>query len=194
MKKQIIMIALTMILGTLSYSLMAQELASSKMNMDMKLDKKMMEYVDVDPTFQKQLTQFFLVSLELNEAFMKDDVEMVKSASTNVKSQIGKVDMMLLTSKTHMEWLKYLKTMYSGLRQISSASTIEDQRTAFARYSQGLYYSIEAFGIDIGSYYQYCPMANNMAGAYWLSDSKEIRNPYLGSKMPPCGDVIETIN
>jgi hypothetical protein len=36
-------------------------------------------------------------------------------------------------------------------------------------------------------------MANNNTGAYWLSDSKEIRNPYLGNEMLTCGKVKETV-
>ncbi len=36
-------------------------------------------------------------------------------------------------------------------------------------------------------------MANDGKGAIWLSEVKEIKNPYLGSKMPDCGSVKETI-
>lgn len=37
-------------------------------------------------------------------------------------------------------------------------------------------------------YYQYCPMKK----AYWLSDKKEIQNPYYGSSMLSCGKIEET--
>ncbi|MBA4058359.1 MAG: hypothetical protein C0490_26815, partial [Marivirga sp.] len=42
-------------------------------------------------------------------------------------------------------------------------------------------------------YLEYCPMANNNEGAYWLSNEKEIKNPYFGDKMLKCGSVKETI-
>ena len=42
-------------------------------------------------------------------------------------------------------------------------------------------------------YKQYCPMAFEGKGGYWLSNSKEVRNPYYGDKMLKCGSVQETI-
>ncbi|WP_378186441.1 DUF3347 domain-containing protein [Aquimarina sp. W85] len=40
---------------------------------------------------------------------------------------------------------------------------------------------------------QFCPMAFDGDGGYWLSDSKEIRNPYYGNKMLTCGSVQEVL-
>jgi len=42
-------------------------------------------------------------------------------------------------------------------------------------------------------YKQFCPMAFEGNGGYWLSDSKEVRNPYFGNSMLKCGEVKETI-
>ncbi|WP_407138624.1 DUF3347 domain-containing protein [Aquimarina sp. 2-A2] len=42
-------------------------------------------------------------------------------------------------------------------------------------------------------YKQFCPMAFDGNGGYWLSDSKEIRNPYYGNRMLKCGSVKATI-
>jgi Cu(I)/Ag(I) efflux system membrane fusion protein len=36
-------------------------------------------------------------------------------------------------------------------------------------------------------------MAFNNEGAYWLSDSEQIRNPYFGDKMLTCGVVKEKL-
>nr|MBA4168268.1 DUF3347 domain-containing protein [Chitinophagaceae bacterium] len=43
-------------------------------------------------------------------------------------------------------------------------------------------------------YYQFCPMAFKNQGAYWLSDKREIRNPYLSSKMPTCGEIADSVD
>ena len=39
-----------------------------------------------------------------------------------------------------------------------------------------------------------CSMAFDNRGADWLSDNKEIRNPYYGASMLKCGELIETIS
>jgi hypothetical protein len=36
-------------------------------------------------------------------------------------------------------------------------------------------------------------MANNDKGAYWLSQIKEIQNPYMGQKMPNCGEIKKVL-
>ena len=46
---------------------------------------------------------------------------------------------------------------------------------------------------NAGIYRQYCPMAFNDKGAYWLSDETDIKNPYFGKKMLECGEVTDTL-
>lgn len=42
-------------------------------------------------------------------------------------------------------------------------------------------------------YKDFCPMYNNGKGAFWLSETKEIKNPYLGKAMPTCGTIQEEL-
>jgi Cu(I)/Ag(I) efflux system membrane fusion protein len=192
MKKQLLTIALFMTFGISSMSLMAQDHDHSKMDMDHDMPKTASH--EVDAKFQEQLNAVFQESLKLNTSFMTEDITEIKTAALNVKGWIEKVDMMLLKGQAHMDWMNYLNAMNNGLDQIASASSIANQRSAFMEYNTGLYQSIKAFGIGQEAFYQFCPMANNNSGAYWLSDSKEIRNPYMGEKMPTCGAVKETLN
>jgi hypothetical protein len=36
-------------------------------------------------------------------------------------------------------------------------------------------------------------MVNNNQGAFWLSNEKEIKNPYFGDMMLKCGSIKETL-
>lgn len=42
---------------------------------------------------------------------------------------------------------------------------------------------------DLKLYLSFCPMAFGGKGAYWLQDSRDIKNPYLGVKMLKCGEI-----
>jgi hypothetical protein len=53
---------------------------------------------------------------------------------------------------------------------------------------------VALLGTEKTLYKDFCPMANNNKGAYWLSEVKDIKNPYFGSKMLKCGNVREQIN
>ncbi|MDP4747411.1 MAG: efflux RND transporter periplasmic adaptor subunit, partial [Algoriphagus sp.] len=41
-------------------------------------------------------------------------------------------------------------------------------------------------------YKDYCPMAFDNKGGYWLSETEDIRNPYFGASMLSCGEVKQT--
>lgn len=66
-------------------------------------------------------------------------------------------------------------------------------REHFDLMSQNVYAMAKAKDIGMTLYKQYCPMAFNNEGAFWLSSEEEIRNPYFGDKMLKCGSVKETI-
>jgi hypothetical protein len=149
----------------------------------------------VDPAFQKQLAGVFTSYVILKDAFVASDAARVKSEADNVLQAIGKADMNLLTGVAHKDWMTYLSAMEGALKQIQSVDGIEAQRTSFKDLSEHLYKSIRAYGLGgTTAYYEYCPMAFNDTGAYWLSDNSKIRNPYFGDKMLTCGTVEETLN
>lgn len=194
MKKQILNVTLG--LGLMAFGVQVQD--HSKMDHD-KMDQKdhagkTMSY-EAPKEFQAQLADVYEASLDLKEAFVASDLSQVKSAVQPVQEALSAVDMKLLKDQAHRAWMGQLKTLNSSLKAISKASAIDAQRESFADFSQALYQGVSSFGIGgEEAYYQYCPMANNNQGAYWLSDTKEIRNPYFGDKMLTCGSVKETIN
>lgn len=78
--------------------------------------------------------------------------------------------------------------------QITASADLEVQRRMYSDLSNEMIALAKKSGLSEGELYvEYCPMAMNNKGAYWMSNSKEIRNPYFGEKMMTCGEVKETI-
>ena len=75
----------------------------------------------------------------------------------------------------------------------ASGDKIEHQREHFDMLSTDMYDLIKVFKPEQTLYKDHCPMYNSGKGAIWLSEVKEIKNPYLGKKMPTCGTVKEEI-
>jgi hypothetical protein len=76
---------------------------------------------------------------------------------------------------------------------ISEVTDIEQQRIAFVTITQSVEKLLDG-AIEAGVIYkQYCPMAFDFTGGFWLSNSKEIYNPYFGDKMLRCGKVDSEI-
>ncbi|UGU17373.1 DUF3347 domain-containing protein [Sinomicrobium kalidii] len=79
-------------------------------------------------------------------------------------------------------------------KKIEAADDVEKQRQAFSGLS-GEFAKMVDGQIASGTVYkQYCPMAFDFEGGYWLSSEEEIRNPYFGDKMLDCGEVKERLN
>jgi len=96
--------------------------------------------------------------------------------------------------KSSAERNETYEALESSLKEMESAKSLEDQRFAFEKLSDEMYELLKASD-SVGEtvYRQYCPMAFNNQGAYWLSGEKEIMNPYFGDQMLHCGSVKEEI-
>jgi Cu(I)/Ag(I) efflux system membrane fusion protein len=131
----------------------------------------------------------------LSEALVASDAQEAGKAAARVESSLKEVDMSLLDGDAHLLWMKHVKDLESEIRALSTSSDISAQRIAFAAFNDAFYASLKAFGLEQGTvYYQYCPMANGDKGAYWLSNSKEIENPYFGDEMLKCGETREVLD
>ena len=86
-----------------------------------------------------------------------------------------------------------LEDMKSTALAMADASDLEKQRELFSEFTAEVEPLFKE-SISEGSIYkQFCPMAFEGKGGYWISDVEEIRNPYYGEKMLKCGKVTETI-
>lgn len=89
----------------------------------------------------------------------------------------------------------YTTSISSELKAVYMEKDIEERRKSFQMVSEQLYDLIRTVKYDRAVvYHQYCPMAFNDAGAFWLSNSSDIRNPYLPKKMLICGEVKDSID
>ncbi|WP_207426965.1 DUF3347 domain-containing protein [Pedobacter sp. SYSU D00535] len=78
--------------------------------------------------------------------------------------------------------------------KIASASDIKQQRDQFDELTDVVENLVKSAGLSGGKIFkQYCPMAKEGEGAYWLASETEIRNPYYGDEMLECGEVKEEI-
>lgn len=86
-------------------------------------------------------------------------------------------------------------SMSAELSGLLGENSLEGKRESFEMVSDMLFDLIKTTGLKGRTLYrQYCPMAFNDRGAYWLSDTTEIRNPYFGKEMLHCGDITDTLN
>ena len=151
--------------------------------------------MDVNMDFIMQLNTVFDRYITLKNSLVKSDIKEAAKAANEVQNALSKVDMKLLTDDSHMKWMDISGNLNKQIKIIATSGEIEEQRMAFSNFSNQFYKAVKNFGLmGKTAYYQFCPMAFENKGAYWLSESKTIQNPYYGEKMMDCGETKETLN
>lgn len=119
----------------------------------------------------------------LKNALANDDGSDAASAGKAMVEAIGKLDTTSFTS----DQKKVYKDMADDTRENAehigaNADKIDHQREHFEMLSKDMYDLVKKFGAGQTVYQDFCPMYNNKKGATWISETKDIKNPYLGKK------------
>ncbi|ADR21527.1 hypothetical protein MATR_08440 [Marivirga tractuosa] len=127
----------------------------------------------------EQLKSILSSYFNVKDALVDTDAAEAKSALAKLLESIG----------SEFEQMKSLA------KQMHDKEDVEDIRSDFDDLSEQVYVLVKenSESKDQTVYKQYCPMAFNNEGAFWLSDKEEIRNPYFGDKMLKCGKVQEEL-
>lgn len=156
----------------------------------------MIDKAKIDTKFKKQLGEVVDAYITLKDALTKDDGDKAKVQAAIVKEAIGKVDMLLLLGDAHNVWMKALKPINKNISNIQSFNNIEEQRKAFGLLGKDLSDVVDMLGVKMPDnktvYLEFCPMADDNKGSFWLSYDKEIANPFFGASMLKCGVVKNT--
>lgn len=148
----------------------------------------------VDPKFAQQLRGLLPPYLKLKNALVASDANLASAEVKELATSISHVNMNLLKDDAHMKWIAQLKDMTTATKLLAASHDLEIQRASFSQLSNALHDAIKTFKVEnIHAYYQFCPMAFDNKGAFWISAEQEISNPYFGKAMLRCGVTKETL-
>ncbi len=148
--------------------------------------------------FSQTTTPALTAYYGVKDALVATDAAKAKSGAAALLTVLNDLDAGSL-SATDKKALATAKTSATG---ITKTGDVDTQRGQFETLSTAMIALAKATkpgkrggrsGIPAPTYVQFCPMAAEGKGAYWLSDKKEVRNPYYGDKMLKCGSVKEEI-
>ncbi len=147
-------------------------------------------------TSETNSTSSILASyLELKNALADDNGKNAANAGSEVVKRLKGFDKSRVNAEQSQNLNEIIDDATEHAEHIAAnASNIEHQREHFESLSQDLYDFVKIVGSGQKLYYTHCPMYNDGKGANWLSETKEIRNPYLGKEMLECGTVKEELN
>lgn len=118
--------------------------------------------------------------IHLKNALVESNSEEAKMAASQLQKSLSSIPS--------------AKAASAEAAKISASTDLTKQRSSFSKLSNEFTTLVKANKLTTGAVFvEYCPMANNNEGAYWLSSEKEIKNPYFGEEMLNCGFVKETL-
>jgi uncharacterized protein (DUF885 family) len=132
--------------------------------------------------------------LKMKNAFAKDNDKDAATAGKEMVKSFEKFDKTQLTADQAKSFTDIQDDAKEHAEHIgTNAGNIKHQREHFDMLSQDIYKLVKTFGAGQTLYYDHCPMYNDNKGADWISETKDIKNPYLGKSMPTCGSVKEEL-
>ena len=150
---------------------------------------------NMDATMQKSdLTSAIIDGyLQLKNALVNDNSEKASEAGKMMLAAFSNFEMGKLTEDQHTKYMEIAESAKEHAEHIVK-SPLEHQREHFEDLSIDINDLVALVGTDKTLYQDFCPMASGGKGAIWLSETKEIANPFYGSKMLTCGKVQKQYN
>ncbi len=156
----------------------------------------MIDKSKIDKKFKQQLGNVVAQYIQLKNALVDDNVNLAQKEAKKVMRSLSNVDMLLLHGDAHNSWMKSLKPIKEAVTSIQNSKDINTQRKAFLILGKSLSDAVKMLGVETENkqplYLEFCPMADDNKGGFWLSYDKEIKNPFFGKAMLSCGEVKET--
>lgn len=144
----------------------------------------------IDSQVQTQIGASLTTYYRLKNSLVADNAEIASQRADELLKTFAAVDSSKMTAQQKTLWEKLEKLLSLDSRHIRDNKELKHQREHFMKLSNNMYALVFNFKAnETEAYLIYCPMKK----ASWLSDSKEIKNPYYGEKMNDCGSVKATL-
>lgn len=130
-----------------------------------------------------QLTKLYQNYIAIKSSLSSDDIKKTSMAAGEFLKTAKSVNAKMITQTQ-------LVSIQSDAKTMAQAKSIEAQRKAFYKLSDVMIGLAKENKLsDKTIFVQYCPMAKGS----WLSNEKQIVNPYYGKSMLDCGSVKSEI-
>ncbi len=142
------------------------------------------------------LNQVMTAYYSLSSALVKADTAGATVAGLALKQHVDSLPFaQLQMDSVHQANLSGIGGSISAeLAGLQGEAGIEGKRESFQMVSDMLFDLVKATGFKGHTVYrQFCPMAFDDKGAYWLSETRKITNPYFGAKMLDCGSTNDSL-
>ena len=138
-----------------------------------------------------QMGQVLSDYMTLKDALVATNKDDAAKAGKNLESTLNGFNVSSYSTEQQKELIDIISDAKEHAEHISK-SEIDHQREHFKALSNNIIDMVGITGTETKLFQQFCPMYDK--GSSWLSMSKDIKNPYYGSKMLACGRIEKEFN
>lgn len=132
--------------------------------------------------------------LKVKNALAKDDAGNAAIRANVLKRGIDLTKSTSTDKKAADQYAKLLLEMRENASYVGDfPASLEIQREYFAKLSKNMFDLIQKYGASQVLYQDYCPMYANGKAGYWISETKDVVNPYFGAEMLHCGRRVAEV-
>lgn len=149
--------------------------------------------------FNQSYNTLLAAYIGLKDALIAGDTTKVNAAAGGVKTAADnlKVDDIQGDSSGDIKATarSFASTISGSAQNTAAEGSLSAKRKEFELIAEALWNLTRTVKYDGQKlFWHYCPMAFNNRGAYWLSDNRQVRNPYFGHEMLECGSVQDSLD
>ncbi|RKS55068.1 Cu(I)/Ag(I) efflux system membrane fusion protein [Gillisia mitskevichiae] len=132
--------------------------------------------------------------LEFKDALVADDFSSAKKLVIILDKRVKMLKTSELKEESAKIWGTFQKELIKSTQSMISSNDLQEMRNNFDELSETTIGMVNSFKLTSKELFVlHCPMANSNKGAFWLSESSDVKNPYYGSAMLTCGEVKSTL-
>lgn len=150
-------------------------------------------FASLDANVSTHINNLFDHYIHVKTALVNSDAAEAKNGANAIVDLLKNFDKSLLPTEQIEAYDKSISSFRAAAEGIAASNNLNNQREHFASLSNNAYELAKSFGAGKTLYHDHCPMAFDNKGAMWLSESREVKNPFYGEKMLTCGTVEEVI-
>jgi len=148
---------------------------------------------DVPEAFRQQLQAVYVAYLPLKDALVQTNGAAARQQAEALMAALKAVNGQPIKGAAAGAWQQDVAVLLGSTTSMLQQTDVANIRALLQPLSDQLYHTLVKFQVATGAYRQYCPMAFDYTGGYWLSDVEDIMNPYFGDEMLTCGNVEEQL-
>ena len=135
--------------------------------------------------FDKAVTKLMKPYLSIHKTLVSDSTDGVTPAAKKIAKLAKKLNAKTVTGKHKDHYATLPKKIQDAAAKLVKAKELDAVRDAFKELSRPLV-MWATMSKPNGIHVLYCDMAKGS----WLQDDRAVRNPYYGTKMLKCGEIL----